>query len=297
MLMEPKPLSLAYKDLIKAIHASSKTATSVTPENVYQEGDRDIRGMFDAMTSDLLSPGSRINGMENLSLLLKKAKEGAACILFVEHYSNMDLPGVHYLLRRSGPEGVEIADAIVAIAGRKLNEENPAVAAFASAFTRIVLCPSRYHYTVDGANNERLRVININRAAMKKLNEVKKQGKIILVFPAGTRFRPWDPSSKRGVREIDSYIKSFDYFCPVAVNGLVLDVRDGDMLEDCVMNDVLHYTAGPVLSCSDFRASAKKKALESGAEDVKQAIVDDLMRVLDQIHEKAEEPRRRLLST
>jgi glycerol-3-phosphate O-acyltransferase len=199
----------------------------------------------------------------------------------------MDLPGISYLLRHSDARGKQIADALVAIAGRKLNEENPAVAAFAGAYTRIVLCPSRY-MNANYDSDERLKIININRAAMKKLDELKREGKIILVFPAGTRYRPWDPESKRGVREIDSYIKSFDYFCPVAINGLVLDPRGGDMLEDCVAQDVLLYTAGEVRSCAEFRAGAKRRAAEAGAADMKQAVVDELMKVLDGMHEAAE---------
>jgi glycerol-3-phosphate O-acyltransferase len=87
---------------------------------------------------------------------------------------------------------------------------------------------------------------------------------------------------------MDSYIKSFDYFCPVAINGLVLDTRGGDMLEDCVSKDVLVYTAGEMRSCADFRAGAKQKALAAGAADMKQAVVDELMKMLDVMHEAAE---------
>ncbi|MDR0539784.1 MAG: 1-acyl-sn-glycerol-3-phosphate acyltransferase [Spirochaetaceae bacterium] len=293
--MKSQPLIKVYSGLIKEILAASHTATQVVPENVYQEGDKKILSMFDTMIDDLLLPGSKIQGREHLSSLYAKAKTGAACILFVEHYSNIDLPGISYLLRKGGGDGAEIADALVAIAGRKLNEENPAVAAFAGAFTRIVLCPSRYNNT-GGADSERLKVININRAAMKKLDEIKRQGKIVLVFPAGTRCRPWDPATKRGVREIDSYIKSFDYFCPVAINGLVLDTRGGDMLEDHVHNDLLLYTAGPVQSCNDFREAAKQKAGENGAEDRKQFVVDRLMDALDAMHNTAETERQKLLS-
>jgi glycerol-3-phosphate O-acyltransferase len=292
--MEAQSLKKAYSGLIKEMLSASRTVTSVGPENVYQPGDKRTLAIFDKMIDELLLPGSGIQGRENLSELYSKAKTGAACVLFVEHYSNIDLPGISYLLRKGGGDGTDIADALVTIAGRKLNEENPAVAAFAGAFTRIVLCPSRYNDSAKDAG-ERLKIININRAAMKKLEEIKKEGKIVLVFPAGTRCRPWDPASKRGVREIDSYIKGFDYFCPVAINGLVLDTRGGDMLEDWVKNDLLLYTAGAVRSTSEFREEAKRKAEAAGAEDKKQFVVDCLMEILEQMHTEAEATRLKLL--
>ena len=44
---------------------------------------------------------------------------------------------------------------------------------------------------------------------VNKVIELKKQGKIILVFPSGTRYRPGCPDTKRGLREIDSYLRLF----------------------------------------------------------------------------------------
>jgi hypothetical protein len=46
MLMKPKPLGLARKDLVKAICASSKTASLVAPGNARRQAGRGIRGMF-----------------------------------------------------------------------------------------------------------------------------------------------------------------------------------------------------------------------------------------------------------
>ncbi|MDR2490713.1 MAG: 1-acyl-sn-glycerol-3-phosphate acyltransferase [Spirochaetaceae bacterium] len=285
---------MAYKDLIQEIIASSHTATQVNPDNVYQEGERKTLAIFDKMITDLLLPGSEIKGWENIVDLYEKAQAGASCLLFLEHYGNMDLPGISYLLRKKGPLGEKMAASVITIAGRKLNEENPGVAAFAGAFTRIVLCPSRY-MNANYDSDERLKIININRAAMKKLDELKHTGKMVLVFPAGTRFRPWDPESKRGVREIDSYIKSFDYFCPVAINGLVIDTRGGDMLEDYVHEDLLLYTVGPVQSCAAFRSKAKQAVDKAGLEDKKQGVVDELMKILEVMHEAAEIERKKLL--
>ena len=124
--------------------------------------------------------------------------------------------------------------------------------------------------------------------------EIKVSGKLILVFPSGTRYRPWDPASKRGVREIDSYIKAFDYMCPVAINGEVLHVHQGDMMEDPVSKDLVLLTAGPVRSCAAFRDQCRAEAEAAGIADKKQAVADALMGLLEEMHLQAEEERQKL---
>jgi glycerol-3-phosphate O-acyltransferase len=255
------------------------------------------------MVETLILPGSGVEGMEHLEDLLSKAESGKSCLLLLEHYSNMDLSLFSYLVRKAGGRGGAVAGAVVAIAGMKLSEENPVVSAFASAYTRIVIYPSRSLLGLDAVKDkaEIVRSNAINRAAMKALMDIKVRGKLVLLFPSGTRYRPWDPGTKRGVREIDSYIKSFDYMCPVAINGEVLHVRQGDMMEDSVSRDLVLLTAGPVVSCAEFRGKARsgaeERSLKSGgeAEDKKQAAVDAIMAELEKLHIEGEKKRQRLL--
>ncbi|GHU77401.1 glycerol-3-phosphate O-acyltransferase [Spirochaetia bacterium] len=292
-------LTTAFKDIIKEVLARSKQSTVVTEQNVYQIGADDILPFLNQMVESLALPGSGIDGMEHLQDLWEKAAAGKSCLLLPEHYSNMDLSIIIYLLQQAGNRGADIARSIVAIAGMKLTEDNPAVAAFAGAYTRIVIYPSRSLIGLDPEKDraEIVRSNGINRAAMKTLNEVKVGGKIILVFPSGTRYRPWEPNSKKGVREIDSYVKSFDYMCPVALNGEVLHVRQGDMLDDSVSKDLLRVTASPVISCADFRAKARADAEAAGIEDKKQAVADAIMKQLEDMHNEAEVKRLKALGT
>jgi glycerol-3-phosphate O-acyltransferase len=124
---------------------------------------------------------------------------------------------------------------------------------------------------------------------------IRNQGKIVLVFPSGTRYRPWDPSTKKGVREIDSYLRIFDYMCCVALNGECLHVHRGDMLEDPVSRDLVLITAGKVRSCAEFREQAHSAAEAAGIEDKKQAAVDAVMAELEAMHIAVEEKRSSLL--
>jgi glycerol-3-phosphate O-acyltransferase len=286
-------LTTAFASYIKKAMTLSKTPTVITEENVYQEGDNNILPLIDEMTGSLLLPGSGVDGMENLEELLAKAESGKSCLLLLEHYSNMDLSIFALLVKLAGGRGADIAKATVAIAGMKLNEDNPIVAAFAGAYSRIVIYPTRSLQGLDAetCRLETIRSNAINNAAMQKLREIKTRGKLILVFPSGTRYRPWDPSTKKGVREIDLYIRSFDYMCCVALNGEILHVQKTDMMNDTVSKDIVKVTAGQVYSCVEFRNRMRTEAEAAGIEDQKQATVDAIMDELEKLHNKAEQKR------
>ena len=290
-------LATAFGRQIQKALSLSKVPSMVTEHNVYQEGDGNILPILDEMASSLMLPGSRLDGLENLEELLAKAETGKSCLLLLEHYSNFDLTIFSLMARRAGGRGADISKVLVTIAGMKLNEASPEVAAFAGAYTRIVIYPSRSLQDLDSEKNrdEIIRSNAINRAAMKTLTKIKTRGNLILVFPAGTRYRSWDPASKKGVREIDSYLRSFDYMCCVALNGQILHVNKTDMLNDVVTKDLLLVTAGPVQACAEFRNKARAAAEAAGIKDIKQAAVDAVMADLDRLHLAAEEKRQKLL--
>jgi glycerol-3-phosphate O-acyltransferase len=288
-------LTTKFGKQIKAAVSLSKVATVITEDNVYQEGDPNITPLLDEMVETLLLPGSGLDGLENLEDLLAKAESGKSCLLLLEHYSNMDLSIFHLLAKKAGGRGKAIADAVIAIAGMKLNEDNPVVAAFASAYTRIVIYPSRYLQELDPEKDkaEIARGNAINGAAMRSLIRHKYKGKLVLVFPSGTRYRPWQPETKKGVREIDTYIRSFDYMCLVAINGEILHVQQTDMLNDAVSSDIVRVTVSPVIDCAEFRNKVREKTSEE--EDKKQAVVDEIMNELEKIHTVSEERRKKLI--
>jgi len=273
----------------------SKIPTVINEHNVFQEGDPEILAIIDEMAEKLILPGSGLDGLEHLEELLALAESGKSCLLLPEHYSNLDLSIISLMVRKAGGRGKDIGKSIIAIAGMKLNEDNPAVAAFTGAYTKIVIYPSRYLSGLDAEEKkaEFVRSNMINRAALRVVNEQKLKGRIILIFPTGTRYRPWDPSSKKGVREIDSYIRSFDYMCLVAINGECLHIQKTDMINDEVSEDVVRVTASPVISCAEFREKVRASLSES--EDKKQAVCDAVMAELEKMHIAAEEKRQLLL--
>jgi len=292
-------LNSLFFDLIKRAVKISKVPMVINEDNVYQEGDENVLPILDEIVDRSILPGSGLDGLKNLEELLQKAESGKSCLLLVEHYSNLDLSIVSLLTRMAGGRGRDIHNALIAIAGMKLNEDNPGVAALASAYTKIVIYPSRsvQELDPDKDKDEIQRASSINRAAMKTLIRHKYKGRLVLVFPSGTRYRPWEPDTKKGVREIDSYIRSFDYMCFIAINGMIMHVQQSDMLGDLMTKDVVRVTAGPVTGCKEFRGNVhfNTDSAACGEEDKKQAVADAIMSELEKMHTAAEEKRIKLL--
>jgi glycerol-3-phosphate O-acyltransferase len=286
-----EPISQRYREHVMKMMAHSRAQLEVGEHNVLQEGNADILPFIDRIVEDHLLPGSAVLHPERIEELHAASARGEPCLLLLEHYSNFDLPVLHYLLRRSGPKGAEIAASIIAIAGIKLNETNPVVAAFSEAYSRLVIYPSR---SVDSLKESRkdpkeivaelMRSMAVNRMSMKVLGEIKKQGKLILVFPSGTRFRPWDPEgSSKGVREIDSYVKGFSKLCFVSINGNILRLNSGsEMTDDLLCKDRVTYDVSEVVDCGEFRAKVKHE--HHLHEDKKQAVADEIMARLKAQH-------------
>ncbi len=285
-------ISAKYREHLMKMMAHSRAQLEVGEHNVYQEGNAEILPFIDQIIEAYLLPGSGVRHLEHLESLLEAAKAGEPCLLLLEHFSNFDLPILHYLLRKEGERGRAVAEALVAIAGIKLNEESPVVAAFSEAYTRLVIYPSRSiealkagkHHDPKEIVAELMKSVTINRQSMKRLSSLKTEGKLILVFPTGTRYRPWAPETGRAVREIDSYIKSFSKMCLVSINGNILRISQSkDMTDDLLCEDRVIYEASEPISCEEFRGRVKHEHHHL-VEDRKQAVADAIMAGLARLH-------------
>ncbi|MDR2053067.1 MAG: hypothetical protein LBP80_06610 [Treponema sp.] len=126
--------------------------------------------------------------MENILELYEKAVSGKSCLLFLEHYSNFVLPLFSYLARTESEKGGEIDKAVITISGIKLNEENPIVAAFTGAYSRIVIYPSR---SLQGLDAEK------NRAEARGIED-KKTGRRGCRYAASGRHAPQSRTGTAG---------------------------------------------------------------------------------------------------
>src|SRR5574344_1643887 len=296
--MEKLSLRQKYAPYFAQLSQLSKAAGKIDDTNVYQPGNPNTRKIMDALVADNIAPGSKLEGIENFDNFFDQVSAGKHGLILMEHYANTDLPAFTYMLQKYGDEKTaEIARRVVAIAGMKLNEADPMVKAFAESFTRVVIYPTRSlssaeqkAQTEEEKAAEENKARKINLAAMHAMDDCKRRGEVILVFPSGTRYRPGKPETKRGLREIDSYLRLFDIVLLVSVNGSALTIdpeHSDDMLADWVAPDKLVYTASPVIECKSFRKEYMA-SLPADEADPKQKMIDHVMDMLEEQHNRME---------
>lgn len=297
--MEINTIRSMYGPYFKQLAGNSVAAAKIDASNVYQPANEKNRFLIDKLVSDNILPESHIGAKENFLDFYRQVKEGKSGLILMEHYANTDLPAIMYMLAHDGdPELAELSKKIVAIAGMKLNEDDSIVRAFAESFTRVVIYPTRSldknakDVSEEEAKEEEMKARKINLAAMHAMDDCKRRGEVILVFPSGTRYRPGHPETKRGLKEIDSYLRLFDVAILVSINGSILQIQEGkeDMLSDIVVQDKVVITASPVINCKQFRKDYLA-TLPADEADPKQKVIDRVMQILEEQHDKVEETR------
>ncbi|MBQ1833102.1 MAG: 1-acyl-sn-glycerol-3-phosphate acyltransferase [Treponema sp.] len=283
-----------YHDLFSNLEKLSTTSSVIDETNVYQVENPVTRKIMDRVVAENTTPDSHLNGIENFEDFYNQVQEGKHGLILMEHYANTDLPAFCYMLEHSGSQKLaELSKKIVAIAGMKLNEADPVVKAFAESFTRVVIYPTRsldkkeQTEPAEVAQAEEQRARKINLAAMHAMDDCKRRGEVILVFPSGTRYRPGHPDTKKGLREIDSYIRLFDIVILVSINGHILELQDEDMLNDLIEPTKQIFTASPVIECKPFRKQFMA-SLPEDEPDPKQKLIDRIMEILEEQHNKVE---------
>lgn len=262
------------------IHQKDLPAGNKAANSPYESAITSLRPYMNKILDFALLPGSKLEGIESVREFFSLVKAGQRGLITSEHYSNLDLPIIIALMERAGVD----CSGVVAVAGRKLNDDSPFVRAFAAAYSRVVITPSRHMTDPAIARVE-------NFSAMRAMDRLARAGHAILVFPAGTRAREGRPETRRGLREIDSYLRLFDIILPLAIDGCPLRITDeSDMLKDELEPCLVRVAAGGVLKARDFRREAQKVFKEKGAADgvdEKQFIVDELMTRLNKLHNES----------
>lgn len=294
-----KQLKEVYGKYFKEMMAFSHAPDKIDETNVYQEANPELTKYMDVMLDDNFLPGSGLGNVENFKAFYDAvAKDGKKGLILMEHYTNLDLPAIIYLLKKRDEDWAkDFSKRIVAVAGMKLNEASPAVKIWTEGFTRVVIYPTRSltkaeenAVSEEEREAEEAKARKINFAAMRAMDACKRRGQVILVFPSGTRYRPGQPETKKGLREIDSYLRLFDVMLLVSVNGQALRINmdsPDDMLSDIVQPDKVVLTARPVINCRQFRNDVLA-SLPPDDPDPKQKIIDRVMEILEQQHEEAD---------
>ncbi len=288
-----------YGDVLAEMLKHSHAAAKIDETKVYEEANMETRKYMMKLLDETFSPDSGLGNLENFKTFYNDVvQNGKSGLILMEHFTNLDLPAIIYLLQKVGePWADDFASRIVAVAGMKLNEASAGVRAFTEGFTRVVIYPTRSLNAVEGKSiseeekqAEEQKARKINFAAMRAMDACKKRGQIILVFPSGTRYRPGKPETKKGLREIDSYLRLFDEMLLVSINGNCLRINPespDDMLSDILEPGKVTLTAHSVLECKKFRNEILEK-LPADEADPKQKTVDAVMEILEKQHDEVE---------
>jgi glycerol-3-phosphate O-acyltransferase len=296
--MDGLSLKDRYGKIFEELNCHANSSNVIDETNVYQEINPFARNMMDSMVRENLLPGSRLEGRENFEKFFEQIRAGKHGLILSEHYSNIDLPCIVHLLEHDQSDfGPALAKDIVAIAGMKLNENDYRVKLMAEAYTRIVIYPKRSLSAIANTEEQEAaetRGRKINMAAMRVLNQVRKENRPVIVFPSGTRYRPGKPETKRGLRGLDSYLRLFDIMILISINGQCLrfDPKNPeDMVCDQMFADKVIVAASPVINCKDFRTTALAEVEGNTEIDSKQYTIDKIMKRLEAQHEVYEKIR------
>ncbi|HOV15165.1 MAG TPA: 1-acyl-sn-glycerol-3-phosphate acyltransferase, partial [Spirochaetota bacterium] len=259
-----------------------------TPENVYQPAHKDNRNTLFEIVKTSHLPGSTILGEENIVKLSELASQGKTCIILSQHLSNLDVPSMFVrFYDHPNPKMKDIFEKIIFVAGVKLNE-TPLVKLFSEMFSRIVLVPLSSMAKMKSQEEMDL-AKRINIAATRKLAELRKLGYIFLMYPAGTRYRPWKPETKKGIKETVSYINSFDYFCCCSINGNNMPPKEHeDMTREQFVDDTLVFNFGEIKDSKQYIAeltNSQNLFDKDDKENIKQYIVDKIMDEIDVLND------------
>jgi len=276
--------------------------TIVTPDNVYQEAHKANRNLLFEIISKCHQPGSTILGVENVLALDDLAKQGKSCLILSEHVSNLDVPNLFVRFYDNEEKRLkEIFERFIFIAGTKLNEY-PIVKLFTEMFTRVVVYAIRSINELKNCEEGKaeMELANkINIRSTRKIGELRNQGFIFFLYAAGTRYRPWQPETKKGITAVYSYLNSFDYFCCVSINGNTMPPgQHEDMTKEEVYDDVMVFNFGEVMDARQYLKMMAEKHQDENSNDgesIKQVVADDVMAQIDQLHYKAEETRKKFL--
>ncbi|MBP5450036.1 MAG: 1-acyl-sn-glycerol-3-phosphate acyltransferase [Spirochaetales bacterium] len=281
-------------EMIKASSQISKDR-QITVENVYQPAFTLNREPLLKMMNYSHLPGSRIIGAENVKKLYELAQQGKSVIIMSEHLSNLDVPNMYArFYHEADPIYKEIFEKFIFVAGAKLNE-NDVIKVFAEMFTRVVIIPplttKKWEKEPEKFSEELNLAKKINLRAIRKIIELKNKGNIFVMFPAGTRYRPWMPETKKGLKETMAYMSHFDYFCCCSINGNNMAPNESeDMAHEKVTREKIVLSFGEVIDAKKFSEEMIKQhnLSEDQKDEAKQVMVDEIMKKIQILHDSAD---------
>lgn len=246
----------------------------ITADNIFQPAVLNNRKIFKEFLDFLIRPQSRIQGKENLEAFYRNFQNGVSSLILSEHKSNFDVPVFYAMMYREDKALFrEIFEKIVFVAGRKLNEEEIFVKLMAEQFHRVIVVPKNESASLPPEEQETALRINMNT---QKFIREKRKDYIFLVYPTGTRSKPWDRNSYRGIREVFNYLKNFEQVIFMSTNGNCMVPRQAAMSNEPPRKDEIVITFSKPENTKEFLAGLKA-GFKGEQEEYKQYCMDEVM--------------------
>lgn len=178
-----KFLTLSGSTPMPKVMESFRSEEALDEVGVYTKKDPDIRDFMVNFLTPLLQRAI-VDGAENLKEIMPLIGKYPV-VLISNHLSHMDAPAIYNILYREGGDAKKLADNLVFIAGRL---------AFEPDFTRLglymidtlLVCSQK-----DMQDNMSMAdlMTRINMRSFRQAQQLQKEGKVISIFPEGTRSR------------------------------------------------------------------------------------------------------------
>ncbi|HCL55718.1 MAG TPA: hypothetical protein DHW82_01745 [Spirochaetia bacterium] len=276
----PEMLAQYFRNTVKEMEAfvDIYDNQAVTAQNVFQPAKLTNRDRFQKFMNYLIRPESKIIGKENILEFYKNFQAGKSSLILGEHKSNFDVPGFCAMMyREENPVFSEIFEKIVFVAGRKLNEDSIFVKIIAETFNRVIVVPKGEGQVDD--KEEQRKILEINMATQRFIRN-NKDKYIFLVYPTGTRSRPWDRNTYKGIKEVYNYLKNFEQIIYLSINGNCLPPTTTGMAWEIPKIDQFNVIFSKPVSGKELIQNGEKE-FQGEKESFKQFLID---KVMDQIY-------------
>ena len=178
-----KFLKLSVETPLPAVMETFKDPSALERVGVHTRQNPELRDFVVSFLSPLMT-NFTFEGEENLKYILPLTGKFPV-VLISNHISHLDAPSIYQLLYRQGGEARKVADQLAFIAGRLAFEEDFGRLGL-YMFDTLLVCSKRDMTQNPGLADTMTR---INMRAFRQSQALQKEGKILAVFPEGTRSR------------------------------------------------------------------------------------------------------------
>ena len=96
--MEGQSIREKYGFMFSQMSQVAHAAAEIDETNVFEEANPETRKFMDKLAGENLKEGSAVSGVENFEAFFDAIESGKSGLILMEHYSNLDLPALIYLL-------------------------------------------------------------------------------------------------------------------------------------------------------------------------------------------------------